>query len=68
MPSSEIQSVNLLAEWIISVYCFTDAVLSLDAMDLSGEQHVNIHHNIYKRKLDLQGRPIEDPERQECEL
>ncbi|XP_042236903.1 endoplasmic reticulum-Golgi intermediate compartment protein 3-like [Homarus americanus] len=40
-------------------------MLSLDAMDLSGEQHVNIHHNIYKRKLDLDGRPIQDPERQE---
>nr|XP_053628893.1 endoplasmic reticulum-Golgi intermediate compartment protein 3-like [Cherax quadricarinatus] len=40
-------------------------MLSLDAMDLSGEQHVNIHHNIYKRKLDLEGRPIQDPVRQE---
>ncbi|XP_050727756.1 endoplasmic reticulum-Golgi intermediate compartment protein 3-like [Eriocheir sinensis] len=39
--------------------------LSLDAMDLSGEQHINIHHNIYKRKLDMDGRPIDDPERQE---
>ncbi|XP_047495356.1 endoplasmic reticulum-Golgi intermediate compartment protein 3-like [Penaeus indicus] len=40
-------------------------LLSLDAMDLSGEQHVNVQHNIYKRKLDLQGRPLQDPERQE---
>lgn len=34
-------------------------------MDLSGEQHINIHHNIYKRRLDMDGRPIDDPERQE---
>ncbi|XP_066951335.1 endoplasmic reticulum-Golgi intermediate compartment protein 3 [Macrobrachium rosenbergii] len=40
-------------------------LLSLDAMDLSGEQHVNIQHNIYKRKLDMEGRPIDDPEKQE---
>ncbi|XP_076069663.1 endoplasmic reticulum-Golgi intermediate compartment protein 3 [Oratosquilla oratoria] len=34
-------------------------------MDLSGEQHINIQHNIYKRKLDIDGRPIEDPVKQE---
>lgn len=42
-------------------------VLSLDAMDLSGAQHVNIQHNIYKRKLDINGYPMEEPERQESE-
>ncbi|KAK4304054.1 hypothetical protein Pmani_024001 [Petrolisthes manimaculis] len=40
-------------------------LLSLDAMDLSGAQHVNIQHNIYKRKLDTNGYPIEEPQRQE---
>ena len=29
--------------------------LGLDAMDVSGEQHIDIEHNIYKRRLDLQG-------------
>lgn len=42
-------------------------MLSLDAMDLSGAQHVNIQHNIYKRKLDINGYPMEEPERQESE-
>ena len=35
--------------------------LSLDAMDVSGEQHIGIEHNIFKRRLDLDGRPIEEP-------
>ena len=38
-------------------------VLSLDAMDLSGEQHTNIMHNIFKRRLDFDGKPIEDPKK-----
>jgi len=37
--------------------------LSLDAQDVSGEQHIAIEHNIYKRRLDLEGRPMEDPVR-----
>lgn len=36
-------------------------VLALDAMDSSGEQHLQIDHNIYKRRYDLNGRPINDP-------
>jgi len=38
--------------------------LVLDAMDVSGEQHIDIEHNIFKRKLDLDGKPIEDPQKQ----
>jgi len=44
-----------------SFQCF--AVLSLDAMDTTGEQHLHIEHNIFKRRLDLNGNPIEDPQR-----
>lgn len=40
------------------------AVLALDAMDSSGEQHLQIDHNIYKRKLDLNGKPIEEPKKE----
>ena len=40
-------------------------MLSLDAMDLSGEQHINIQHNIFKRKLDLDGQPLQEPQKQE---
>ncbi|KAK0085436.1 hypothetical protein PV325_005211 [Microctonus aethiopoides] len=38
-------------------------LLSLDAMDTTGEQHLQIEHNIYKRRLDLDGKPIEDPKK-----
>ncbi|CAI7734001.1 unnamed protein product [Closterium sp. NIES-53] len=35
------------------------AILSLDAMDISGDQHLDVVHNVYKRRLDKNGRPIE---------
>ncbi|XP_074099706.1 endoplasmic reticulum-Golgi intermediate compartment protein 3 [Cotesia typhae] len=38
-------------------------LLSLDAMDTTGEQHLQIDHNIYKRRLNLEGAPIEDPKK-----
>jgi hypothetical protein len=33
-------------------------------MDTSGEQHLQIEHNIYKRRLDLDGKPIEEPQKE----
>jgi hypothetical protein len=33
-------------------------------MDTSGEQHLQIEHNIFKRRLDLDGKPIEDPQKE----
>lgn len=39
--------------------------LVLDAMDSSGEQHLQIEHNIYKRRLDLDGKPIKEPQKEE---
>lgn len=38
--------------------------LGIDAMDVSGEQHIDIEHNIYKRRLDLVGKPIEDAQKE----
>ena len=38
--------------------------LVLDAMDVSGEQHIDIEHNVFKRKLDLEGQPLDDPQKQ----
>lgn len=43
--------------------CFIILVLSLDAMDTTGEQHLQIEHNIFKRRLDLSGKPIEEPKK-----
>lgn len=37
--------------------------LSADAIDVSGEQHINIEHNIYKRRLDLTGKAIDEAQR-----
>lgn len=44
--------------------------LSLDAMALDGEQHLHIEHNIFKRRLDLDGNMIEDakPEKHDVQL
>eukprot|EP00088_Acartia_fossae_P067311 TRINITY_DN839_c0_g1_i10.p1 TRINITY_DN839_c0_g1~~TRINITY_DN839_c0_g1_i10.p1 ORF type:complete len:390 (-),score=51.13 TRINITY_DN839_c0_g1_i10:314-1483(-) len=39
--------------------------LSLDAQDVSGAQHIDIEHNVYKRRLDLDGRPIAEPVKHE---
>ncbi|KAI8427758.1 hypothetical protein MSG28_002182 [Choristoneura fumiferana] len=39
--------------------------LVLDAMDSSGEQHLQMDHNIHKRRLDLTGKAVEDPQKQE---
>lgn len=44
--------------------CLSSAVLSLDAMDSAGEHHLHIDHNIYKRRLDLLGQPLEDPQKE----
>lgn len=38
--------------------------LSIDAMDVSGEQQINLDHNIYKRRLDELGKPLEKPEKE----
>ncbi|KAK2584459.1 hypothetical protein KPH14_006835 [Odynerus spinipes] len=38
-------------------------LLSIDAMDTTGEQHLQIEHNVFKRRLDLSGKPIEDPQK-----
>ena len=38
--------------------------LGIDAMDVSGEQHIDIDHNVFKRRLDLSGNPIEEPQKE----
>jgi hypothetical protein len=37
------------------------SVVSLDAVDISGEQHRDVRHNIFKRRLDPSGKVIEAP-------
>ncbi len=49
----------------LTVHRISCDYLSLDAMDVSGEQHIGIEHNVYKRRLDLEGRPLEDARREQ---
>lgn len=35
-------------------------LLSLDAMDISGEQHLDIRHDIIKKRIDINGKVIEE--------
>lgn len=42
--------------------------LSLDAMDSAGDQHLHIDHNIYKRRVDLHGNPIEEAKKEDISV
>lgn len=53
--------VIILIKHVMNV--FLDLVL--DAMDSSGEQHLQMDQNIHKRRLDLNGKPIEEPKKEE---
>ena len=41
------------------------AFLSIDAMDVSGEQQPDIEHNIFKKRIDEHGKPVEEAEKHE---
>jgi hypothetical protein len=43
----------------ITFYRMGCAVISLDAMDISGEQHLDVVTNVFKRRLDAEGMPKE---------
>ena len=34
-------------------------------MDSAGDQHLHIDHNIFKRRFDLDGKPIEEAKKEE---
>lgn len=34
-------------------------------MDSAGDQHLHIEHNVFKRRVDLEGNPIHDPVKEE---
>ena len=38
-------------------------LISIDAIDVSGDQHIDIKHNIYRVKLGEDGKPIEQPKK-----
>lgn len=47
------------------MFLSTSTDLSLDAMDSAGDQHLHIEHNIFKRRVDLHGNPIEEAKKEE---
>lgn len=67
VPTHLMSMYSIISFTIINTICLTFywfLVLSIDAIDVSGEQHINIEHNIYKRRLNLKGEPIEKPEKE----
>lgn len=36
-------------------------------MDSSGDQHLHIEHNIYKRRMNLDGHPIEEAKKEDIQ-
>lgn len=40
------------------------SIISLDAMDISGEQHLDVKHNIFKKRLDPTGKVVEPPKQE----
>uniref|UniRef100_A0A7S0MQW3 Endoplasmic reticulum vesicle transporter C-terminal domain-containing protein n=2 Tax=Pyramimonas obovata TaxID=1411642 RepID=A0A7S0MQW3_9CHLO len=44
----------------VTFYNMGCAIISLDAMDISGEQHLDVLTNVFKRRLDANLMPVED--------
>lgn len=44
----------------ITMHHLACSYLSLDAMDSSGDQHLRVDHDIFKHRLDLQGKPLKE--------
>lgn len=42
--------------------------LALDTVDSSGETQLQVDHNIYKRRLNLNGQPIGEPEKSDGKM
>ncbi|KAJ8876172.1 hypothetical protein PR048_024081 [Dryococelus australis] len=68
-PSSFCCISTLILSCLVHSSCWPEqqvfpSDLALDAMDTSGEQHLQIDHNVFKRKLDLDLKPIEVPKKE----
>ena len=64
VASGEAEDSKLKINFDVVVHRVSCDYLSLDAMDVSGEQHIGIEHNVYKRRLDLDGKPLEEAQRE----
>lgn len=56
--------------WEISTYIInkTFVVLGIDSVDSSGETHLQVDHNVYKIRLNLDGQPISDPKKSDGKI
>lgn len=66
--SDTVDIMRLWVFWCGRELFISVLVLALDAMDSSGEQHLQIDHNIYKRRLDLEGKPIDEPKKEDITI
>ncbi|OWM79936.1 hypothetical protein CDL15_Pgr006240 [Punica granatum] len=55
----ELQLKFFMVQFDVTFPALPCSILSLDAMDISGEQHLDVKHDIIKRRLDSHGNVIE---------
>jgi len=48
----------------ITFHAMPCTIISLDTMDISGEQHIDVHHEVYKQRLDVDGNNVAEMERE----
>ena len=49
----------------VSFHRMPCSIISLDTMDISGEQHLDVDHDVYKQRLDAAGNPVAPMEKEE---
>lgn len=61
-------TIFLFIEKYLLIINKTFIVLGIDSVDSSGETHLQVDHNVYKIRLNLDGQPISDPEKSDGKI